>query len=306
MRIGLNSAGIAKGGFDDTLSRFVKAEADGFDHAWASSAGYDAIMLLSHVGRVTKRIGLGTAVMPTFPRHPVALAQMALTAQAATNNRFVLGIGLSHRVSMEERLGFDFSKPLLHMREYLTVLNGALSGQPVDFQGKLYRAKTQLTVHGVTPPPVIVAALGPQMLKLAGTMADGTITWMGGPKYLEMTAIPLITKAATAGGRAAPRIVAGFPIAVTNKRDEAKATAAATFANYANLPSYRAILEIEGAPDVTLATIVGDESEVEQQLRHLAAIGVTDFNGSVFGVKEDPDATKRTMALLAAMAKSSR
>jgi F420-dependent oxidoreductase-like protein len=304
MHIGLNSGGIAKGGFDDTLARFSKAEADGFHSAWASSAGYDPIMLLSHAGRVTQTLELGTAIIPTYPRHPVAMAQLALTAQAATNNRFVLGIGLSHRVSMEERLGFDFSKPILHMREYLTILKGALSGQPVDFRGKLYRAQAQLTVTGVTPPPVIVAALGPQMLQLAGTLADGTITWMGGPKYLETQAIPHITQAAQAAGRSAPRIVAGFPICVTSKSDAAKATVAQTFANYANLPSYRAILEIEGAPDVTLAAIVGDESSVEKQLRHLSAMGVTDFNAQVVGVSDDPDAAKRTREFLAALAQT--
>jgi F420-dependent oxidoreductase-like protein len=304
MRIGLNSGGIARGGFDETLARFSKAEADGFYNCWASSAGYDPIMLLSHAGRVTQTLELGTAIIPTYPRHPIALAQMALTAQAATNNRFVLGIGLSHRVSMEERLGFDFSKPILHMREYLMILKGALSGQAVDFQGKLYRVKTQLTITGVTPPPVIVAALGAQMLKLAGTLADGTITWMGGPKYLETTAIPHITKAAQAAGKPAPRVVAGFPICVTNKMEAAKATVAQTFANYANLPSYRAILEIEGAPDVTLAAIVGDESAVEKQLRQLAAIGVTDFNGQVVGLSDDPDAAKRTREFLATLAKA--
>ncbi|MBI5879565.1 MAG: TIGR03564 family F420-dependent LLM class oxidoreductase [Chloroflexi bacterium] len=303
MRIGLNFGGTGKG-LADLLARFVQAETDGYHTAWTSSAGYDPLMLLALVGHQTKTIELGTAVVPTFPRHPVALAQQALTVQAASGNRFTLGIGLSHRVSMEERLGIDFSKPVRHMREYLSVLNGVLTGQPTQFSGQVYRVNTQLAVPNVKAPSVIVAALGEQMLKLAGRMADGTITWMGGPKYLATVAIPVITKAAREAGRPAPRIVAGFPVAVTNHPEAAKAAVAQTYANYANLPSYRHILEIEGAADVTLAAVIGDETQVEAQLKRLADSGVTDFNASLFGVKEDPGTAGRTHGFLGSLAKA--
>jgi F420-dependent oxidoreductase-like protein len=303
MRIGLNFGGTGRG-VADVLARIVQAEADGFKAAWASSAGFDPLMLLALAGQATQSIELGTAVVPTFPRHPVTLAQQALTVQAASNNRFALGIGLSHRVSIEDRLGLDYSRPILHMREYLTVLRGALTGAPVRFTGQLYKVNTQVNIPNVSAPPVIVAALGEQMLKLAGRLADGTITWMGGPKYLETVAIPTINAAAKAAGRPAPRIVAGFPIAVTNQKDMANAVVAQTFASYANLPSYRAILEIEGAADVTLAAIVGNETEIEAQLRRLAEIGVTDFNAALFSVKQDPGTAGRTHGFLASLAKA--
>src|SRR5574341_2645230 len=226
MNIGLN-AGLGRNAtLNDLVAQIEKAEADGFPSAWvANISSHDALMLLALAGRQTKKIELGTAVVPTFPRHPIALAQQALTAQAASGNRLVLGIGLSHRVSIEDRLGLEFVKPILHMREYLSVLNSVLTGQPAEFRSEQYRVKTQLTVPGATPPAILVAALGPQMLKLAGTLANGTITWMGGRKYLAETAVPRITQAAREAGRPSPRIVAGLPIAVTNKPDAARATA---------------------------------------------------------------------------------
>lgn len=163
--------------------------------------------------------------------------------------------------------------------------------------------RARYAVRGASRPPVIVAALGPQMLKLAGRMADGTATWMGGPKYLRETAIPAITAAAAAAGRPAPRIVAGFPIAVTANVGEAKEAAAKIFANYGALPSYRAALDVEGAPGPADIAIVGTESEVEDQVRSLATSGVTDFNASVFPVAGDPGAVGRTYELLSALAK---
>ena len=139
-------------------------------------------MFLALAGRETSKIELGTGVVPTYPRHPTALAQQALTAAAASNNRLTLGIGLSHRVVIENMLGLDYSKPIRHTREYLSVLMPLLEGNRVSFRGEEYRVAAQIQVAGAARPPVLVAALGPQMLKLAGKMADGTITWMGGPK----------------------------------------------------------------------------------------------------------------------------
>lgn len=304
MNIGLN-AGLGRNApLNDLLAQIEKAEADGFPSAWvANISAHDALMVLALAGRQTKKIELGTAVVPTFPRHPVALAQQALTAQAASGNRIVLGIGLSHRVTIEDRLGLEFAKPILHMREYLSVLNGVLTGKPSEFRGKQYRVKTQLTVPGATPPPILVAALGPQMLRLAGTLASGTITWMGGRKYLAGTAVPRITKAAREAGRPSPRIVAGLPIAVTNKLDAARATASQNYAVYGTLPSYRAILDVEGASDPAQVAIIGDEVQVEKQLRDLASAGVTDFNASLFEIADDSGARARTYQFLANLAK---
>jgi 5,10-methylenetetrahydromethanopterin reductase len=298
--IGVNLSGDIK----QVIDRIAQAEKDGFAAAWMSHIfSYDSIIALSLAGPATNRIELGTFVVPTYPRHPAALAQQALTAQAATNNRFILGIGLSHQIVIEGMLGLDYSKPIKHSREYLSVLNPLLRQERAEFKGDLYRVAVQLSVPGAQPPPVLIAALGPQMLKLAGRLADGIAVWMGGPKYLEQTAIPTLTASAKEAGRPAPRIAAGFPIAVTSSVDEARETAAKTFAMYGTLPSYRAILDIEGVDPAGVA-IVGDEGHVERELRRLAEIGVTDLNASAFNVRSDPDVQPRTMELLKGLAKS--
>lgn len=308
MRIGLWACGPGMGldaPLDEMLERFVKAEADGFAAAWAANIfNYDALTLVALAGRVTKTIELGTAVMPTYPRHPAALAQQALTAQAAAGNRLILGIGPSHKLVIETLFGLDYSTPIRHVREYLSVLNGLLTGEPTAYQGKEYRVGVQVAVPGAARPAVLIAALGPQMLKLAGTMADGTVTWMGGPKYLEQTAVPLITKAAQEAGRSAPRVVAGAPVAVTDKAESAQAAAVTTFAMYASLPAYRAILDIEGAPDAVGASVIGGEADVRRQLKHLAEAGVTDFNAAPFPIAEDPSAMQRTYDFVAGLART--
>ena len=197
MRIGIN-AGLARGtSLNDLLTQFERAEQVGFASVWlANIFGPDALTTLALAGQRTQRIELGTAVVPTYPRHPAALAQQVLTVQAATNNRLALGIGLSHKVVIETMFGLDYSKPILHAREYLSALNGLLTGQSTKFEGKLYRVQAQFTIPNATPPPVLFAALGKQMLELAGRMTQGTVTWMGGLKYLADTAVPIITQSA--------------------------------------------------------------------------------------------------------------
>lgn len=306
MRIGIIAGLGPRATLDDLLNQIAQAEQDGLASAWTANIfNHDALMLLALAGRVTRRIELGTAVVPTYPRHPVALAQQALTAQAATQNRLALGIGLSHRVVIEGMLGLDFSKPVRHMREYLSVLNGALSGQATSFQGEEYRVmNTTLGVPGAAKPPVLVAALGEQMLKLAGRMSDGTVTWMGGAKYLEANAIPVINQAAREAGRPAPRIVAGLPIAITNQVDAARAAANKQFAMYGQLPSYRAVLDKENAAGPADVAIIGDEHAVAAQVRRFAEIGVTDFIASAFPVRDDAGALERTYAWLAHTARA--
>lgn len=307
MRIGV---GVGAGaGSEGTISELVgqvqRAEQEGFDAVWVANIfGVDAITFLAIAGRETERIELATGVVPTYPRHPTALAQQALTAAAASNNRFTLGIGLSHRVVIENMLGLDYSKPIRHTREYLSVLMPLLKGEQTNFQGEEYRVAARVSVPGAKPVPVLVAALGPQMLRLAGKMADGTVTWMGGPKYLAETAVPTITAAAREAGRPAPRIAAGFPVAVTDRKDEARATAAKMFAMYGQLPSYRAVLDLEGVAGPESVAVVGSEKEVEAQIRALAASGVTDFNASPFPVDGDRGSIGRTFELLAGLAKA--
>lgn len=309
MRIGL---GVGLGGNTATLAGFIdeiaRAEALGFPQAWVPQIvgrGYDALTLLALAGQRARRIALGTAVVPTYPVHPTTLAQQALTVQAATGGRLTLGIGLSHRVTMEERLGLDWSRPIRHLREYLGILLPALRGEPVTVRGEEYRVTDyRLALPDAAPPPVLIAALGPQMLRLAGRRADGTVVWMGGPRYLARECVPTIAEAARVAGRPAPRVVAGLPVCVTDRVREARQFAAKLFERYGWLPSYRAILDKDGAKGPEDVALIGPEEHVRAGLRALADAGVTDFNASIFSLPDEDG--ERTLALLADEARQAR
>ena len=300
--IGLGLSG-GQGTFDDLIRDAERAEAAGFASAWVSNIfSFDALTVLASAGRATQRIELGSFVIPTYPRHPVALAQQALTVQAVTGGRLLLGIGLSHKIVIEDMFGLDYSKPIPHTREYLTVLNGLLSGQRTEFQGELYRVAAQLTVPGASKPTVLVAALGPDMLRLCGRLADGTATWMGGLAYLRDVAVPTISEAARKAGRPAPRIVAGLPVCVTEDPAGAREQASKTFAVYGQLPSYRATLDRGGAAGPGDIAVVGSEAEVESQLRAFADAGVTDINAAIF--QAPGGSVERTYELLSRLARA--
>lgn len=290
------------------LTGMERADALGLHAVWMpniSSRGFDAAMALALGGARTRRLELGTFVVPTFTRHPIVMAQQALTAQAATGGRYVLGIGLSHRVSMEGQLGFDFSRPIRHMREYLTCLAALFSGDTVDFSGEEFRIHNfQLTPPpGVTPPPILVAALGPQMLRLAGRLSAGTAIWVGGPRYVA-EATKTIAAAAKEAGRPAPRVLASVPICVTDRVEAVREAARGLFARYGQLPSYRAILDKEGVAGPEDVALIGNEGTVRAGMAAFAAAGATDFAAALF-TPPGEDAG-RALALLATAARDAR
>jgi F420-dependent oxidoreductase-like protein len=284
MRIGISVGGST---IDEVVTNAKAAEDAGFSSAWlANIFGIDAMTAIAVAGRETKRIELGTGVVPTYSRHPFYMAQQAMSTQAATNGRFVLGIGLSHQIVIEGILGLSFDKPAKHMREYLTVLNGALENGSVTFAGDLYKVDTSfapLERMGTTPPSVMIAALAPVMLKLAGSMTDGTITWMTGYQTIESHIVPTMGKAAADAGRPTPRVVAGVPVAVTDDVDAAKEMINQTLQIYGTLPSYRAMLDKEGAAGPADVAILGDEDAVQKGIQRYADAGVTDFHAAVGG-----------------------
>ena len=286
---------------DDVCASIREVEERGFDAAWmANIFSFDAISTLSMAGRETKKVKLGTAVTPSYPRHPTALAQQALTAAAASNNRFVLGIGLSHQVVIENMLGLSYAKPARHMREYLSVLGPLLRGEPANFSGEEYQvAGVTLDIPGATNVPLIVAALGPAMLKLAGELADGTTTWMVGPNTMEEHIVASITKAADAAGRPQPTVIGGLPVALTTNVDAAKDKIAETLTIYGQLPSYRAMLDREGAAGPADIALIGDENHLRGQIDRFRNAGVTDFNAAVIDV--EPGARARTLDFLASL-----
>jgi F420-dependent oxidoreductase-like protein len=283
----------------DALVREAQAlEARGFASAWLVQIfGVDALTALSVIGRETQRIEVGTAVVPTFPRHPYVMAQQALTVQVAARGRFTLGIGLSHALIIESMFGLSYEKPARHMREYLSVLMPLLEGRPAAFEGALYRVHAELRLPEVERVPVLIAALGPAMLRVAGRLAQGTVTWMTGPRTLETYIGPHIRKAAQESGRPAPRVAAGLPIAITNQPGRARDVAGELFAIYGTLPSYRAMLDREGASSPADIALVGDTTAVETELRRLADAGVTDLLAAPF--EADEGAMQRTVDFLA-------
>jgi 5,10-methylenetetrahydromethanopterin reductase len=299
MRVGLYRGDAATGPIEKVIDAARDAADAGYASFWLpQTMGMDAMAALGVVGREVADIEFGTAVVPTFPRHPIVMAQQALTTQALTGGRFTLGIGLSHQPVIEGSYGMSFDRPIRHMREYLEALLPLVRDGSVNFVGQTVTARIALDVRGSSPVRVVLAALGPKMLELAGGMADGTVTWMTGPATLAQHVVPAIRAAADTAGREPPMIGAGFPICVTDDADAAKAAASNTFSIYGTLPSYRAMLDREGAEGPADVAIVGDEAAVGRQLDDLRGIGVTDFVASVFGSREDRDRTYAYLATL--------
>jgi 5,10-methylenetetrahydromethanopterin reductase len=289
MRIGLMAGATAAIGDSlDSISAFAKmAEAKKFNTVWlANIFGLDAITTLSIIGRETSEIELGTAVTPSYPRHPSAMAQQALTASVACSGRFSLGVGLSHKLVIEDFLGMSYEKPARHMREYLEVLSPLLKGEAVSFDGQQYSTHLALDVPGAKHIPLLIAALGPTMLKLAGSIADGTTTWMVGTQTLESYIIPTMKAEALAANRPAPRIVAGLPIALTDDVVFAKEKIAKDLEIYGMMPSYRAMLDKENAAGPADIALVGDRNSLKDGIARLRDIGVTDFNAAIIPVAE--------------------
>jgi len=286
------------------LERYAEA---GLDHAFATQIfGPDALTLLAVAGSRVPGITLGTGVVPVHPRHPMVLAQQALTVQWATQNRLVLGIGLSHQVMVEGVWGLSYDKPARYMEEYLASLLPLLRGETVSSAGERVSTNAFMpldvaTLPGIEPPPVLVAALGPAMLRLTGAVADGTITWMTGTKTIGEHVAPSINAAASEAGRPAPRVVVSLPVAVTADPEAARARIAEEFAIYPSLPSYRAMLDREGAADATDIAFIGDEEAVAAAIGRLADAGATDFVAGVIGDRAD---RARALALLSELARA--
>lgn len=287
--------------FEEMVGQVAHLSESGIGTAWATQVfGYDSLTAIAAVGREVVGIDFGTAVVPTYPRHPVMLAGQALTVQAASEGRLTLGIGLSHQMVIENLFGQSFEQPARHMREYLSILMPVLHGEQVTFAGETLRASTFGPLDiAASAPPVLVAALGPVMLELAGQLAQGTVTWMTGPVTIGSHIVPTIHAAANAAGRPTPRVAVGLPVCVTGDVATAREKAAEQFALYGHLPSYQAMFVREGVAGPAEVTVVGSAAEVTAQLRHLAEVGATDFLGLPFG---SPDQIGATIDVLAAAA----
>jgi 5,10-methylenetetrahydromethanopterin reductase len=286
---------------DVLRDELLRAADDGFSSAWmANIFGLDALTALAVAGHGIGGIEIGTAVVPTYPRHPAVLAQQTLTAALALGSRLALGIGLSHKIVIENMYGYSFDAPAAHMREYLSILQPLLEGQPVAVEGKTMRASIGLSTPRAGQVPVLLAAMGQQMLRLAGQRTAGTILWMTGPATTRDYIAPTINAAAAEAGRPAPRVVCVLPVCVTDDPDGARARAAKVFEIYGQLPSYRAMLDREGAQGPADVAIVGDEDQVASQIMALAGCGVTDFVAGEFARGDERTRTRAVLKTLIA------
>jgi F420-dependent oxidoreductase-like protein len=307
MRIGLTGGGTTA---DRIVSSASRAEADGFTSMWyPSSAGAgDPLAVMALAGRATSAIELGTAVLVSYTCHPVLQASRASAVASAIGapGRFTLGVGPSHQVVIEGRLGLSYDAPGQHTDEYVQILSGLLRGQPVSFAGREFRVDAgPLPLLAGAAIPVLVGALGSRLLRVAGRHTDGTIVWMANATAIEAHVAPTIRKAAADAGRPAPRIVAGLPVAVHDDVAEARSAAARQFSVYGELPNYQRILAHGGIAGPAEAVIVGDEDSVTAQVAALFEAGATDLWAAPFAVGDDPAASRaRTRALLASLARN--
>jgi F420-dependent oxidoreductase-like protein len=303
MRIGLSGRTTGERIVPDA----EQAEADGFTSLWYSSLIIDdPLAAMALAGRATSRIELGTAVLQTYTCHPVLQAGRAATVAAAIGEpgRFTLGVGPSHQPVIEDILGLSYATPGRHTDEYVQVLTQLLRGEQVTFTGDEFRVNAgPVVLPGGRPIPVLVAALAPRLLRVAGEYAAGTILWMANASAIEGHVAPRIRKAAAAAGRPDPRIVAGLPVVVHDDVAEARAVAAEQFVIYGTLPNYQRILAHGGVREPAEAAIVGDEASVTAQIEALFEAGATDVWAAPFTVGADRSGSRaRTRSLLKSLA----
>jgi F420-dependent oxidoreductase-like protein len=287
-----------------------RAEEAGLSTVWIPQIPdeFDALTAAAVVGAETSRIEIGTAVVPVQPRHPIALAQQALSAQAVCGGRLALGLGVSHHWVIDEMLGLPYERPAALLRDHLEVLVSALAGPGrVDVENDHFRVHAPLDVTDLGPTPVLVAALGPAMLRLAGEHADGTILWMADERAIGEHIAPRIGAAAEAAGRPAPRIVAGVPVCLC-RPDEVDVAVARTnriLAEAEISPNYQSLLERGDARQVGDLLAAGTEEMIATRLRSFEAAGVTDVSVRVVPIGEDRDeliaSSRRTRAYLASL-----
>jgi 5,10-methylenetetrahydromethanopterin reductase len=314
MRIGV-LIGPERGGSARKLTHMIEdvrwAEASGLATAWVPQipSDLDALIAVALMGQRTSRIELGTAVVPLQAQHPVALARQALAAQAATGGRLTLGIGPSHHWIVQDMLGLPYERPAAYTRDYLEVLQAALHGPGlVDVQNTTFTVHNPLGLEPVGPLPVLLAALGPVMLELAGERAAGTVLWMADERAVAEHVAPRITRAAETAGRPAPRIVAGIPVCLcaAAEVDAARDRANRILGEAEISPNYQRLLDYGDARDIADICAAGDETAITTRFRRFADAGVTDLSVRVLPIGNDRDeliaSKQRTREMLASLA----
>lgn len=313
MRIGL-MMGPERGRYRQKAAQLATdaaaAERDGFSSIWLPQipGDFDAFVAITLAAQATERIELGTAVIPIQTRHPIAMAQEAMSVQAVSEGRFTLGIGVSHDWVIDGQLGLAYERPARLMRNYLGVLNPALAGPgPVDVENDQFRVHSPMDVSDWSPNPVLLAALAPVMLRVAGECASGTILWLADERAVGEHVVPRITKAATEAGRPAPRVVTGVPIALcrNDEVDAARDWANRALGHSEYCENYQRLLDRGNARSEGDILAAGDESAVRARLRAFKDAGTTDLAARVLALGRDRESRvesrRRTLEFLASL-----
>jgi F420-dependent oxidoreductase-like protein len=285
---------------DDAVSQASTAFDRGVGHVWLGQRfDVDALTLAAVIASAVPGLGVGTAIVPINPRHPLLVAAAAQTAQAAAHGNFSLGIGPGGNALQQRAFGILPGKEIAFLREYLTVLRSIRDDGTVDFHGQELVASPPLSpaVAGGVPFPIYVAALGPRALRVAGELADGTLSYLAGPRTIEEFIAPTIAQAATGAGRPPPRIIASIPVAVTNQPDAARAEAAKILGFYDQFPSYQKVMAREGVNRAADLAVIGNPDEVIGQLLGYRAAGATDLVLNPF--QTDPSTLSAVWAVAA-------
>ncbi|MGE2731823.1 TIGR03564 family F420-dependent LLM class oxidoreductase [Mycolicibacterium vaccae] len=296
MRIGLTGGA---GTVDKIVAQAQRAEADGFTSLWyASSVAGDPLVAMALAGRATTSIELGTAVLQTYPCHPLLQAnRVAAAANAMGRPGLTLGLGPSHEPIVREVLGLSYERPAQNTREYLQILSPLLSGADVDFDGTYWSAHSAGRMTPLDHPvPVLLSALSPRMLSVAADLADGVVLWMASAAVIAERIAPILAAATKAQGKPAPRIVAGLPVAVHDDAAEARAAISATAAGYERMVNYQNVIRAGGGTAAADVGIVGDEEAVARGLTELVDAGATDVWAQPVAVGADRDQLTASLA----------
>jgi F420-dependent oxidoreductase-like protein len=268
---------------DDVVSQARRAHEIGVRQVWlAQQFDYEAITLAALVGAAVPGLGVGTSVVPINPRHPLMMASLAQTAQAASHGNFSLGLGLGAHSPERQAFGTSWPNTIQRLREHLTVLRSIFDEGTVDFHGDEFTASPgwPVAVPGGAPVPVYVAAMGPKALRVTGELADGTLPYLAGPRTIAEFIEPTIAKAAADAGRPKPRIIAAVPVLVTgdsqNDIDAGRNFAAEQLSFYETIPSYQRVIAREGVDNVAELAAVGSSDVVARQLQTYLDAGATD------------------------------
>ena len=299
MRIGLQFDTHGVSDAETILQDFERAEAEGFDTVWIGQIFvHDVLTLFAMAGLRTNRVELGTSVVPLPTRHVVTLAQQALTTQLATQGRLCLGVGAGHAAILDKKLGLPNDRPLARTKEALEVLRPLLRGEYVKYAGEFERVRVDTPIQGTTPPSVILAALGPKMIELAGELTDGVTLVFAGPDFIQSHVAPRLP--------AGKRIVASVPVMLTDEVDAMSTLMDAYTAPSMALPPYQRTMAAQGLERVSQLAIVGNEDAIVQGLERLEASGATDLNPIMVSGDADPECADRTRRFLAARARAQR